>query len=148
MHDICLIKTSDTFKFDETVQAAVLPTRLEDKFYPGVYVTGWGDYIENGKQEESYHLRRVIQKVGRSKNCTERFKGYNETLDICLFPYPTGGLCSGDSGAGYVWPKFRNESQFLLFGVHSAGRCKGNAIGTRVYGYIDWIREVTQIPPR
>ena len=124
--DICLLKTTDPLKFDDTVRAANLPTSDDNKF-DVARVTGWGRVAKNAKYT-SVELRTTIMNV--------EFE--DRPKEMCLYP-PSESIypCFGDSGSGIIGK--REDGSDVVIGVAVISDCETEICGPRVFPNLGWI---------
>ena len=137
-HDICLLRTSEPFEFNEEVQPVDLPNEKDNDFVIGTIV-GWGQ-TNIFSPYASLELRKSYMIIGSEDRCKELFPYYIDLYDICVW-IGDAAPCYGDSGSGLTAKRLDGVSRVIL-GVLSNGNCRGLAFGSRVSAYVDWIKSV------
>lgn len=143
MYDICLIKVTEPFVFDDYVQPIALPKQMQVTPVGSLaVVSGWGATVENGPL--SPELRAVQVPIISDAECEDDYYAvfYDTDPSMICAGIPEGGIdaCQGDSGGPLV---FNNE----LIGIVSWGlgcaRPKLPGVYTEVAYYVDWILQKT-----
>ncbi|CAK1548137.1 unnamed protein product [Leptosia nina] len=143
-NDVEVIKVKREIQYGEKVKPISLPTADT----PGgveLIVSGWG-YTNNYRRTPD-KLQKLTVKSLSVEDCQnsdlKRFKNTNPITDhqICTYTRENEGICQGDSGG----PLARNgEVVGLASWVIPCGRGRPDVF-TRVYSYVDWIKEKTGI---
>jgi len=145
-YDITLLKLEKPVDFDEDVSPVCLP--VQDEELPaagtGVWITGWGDTTEGGK--DSQNLEQTSVPVVDSKTCLSTYPTrFDDTTQFCA-GLKQGGkdTCQGDSGGPVVYQD-PVTGAWKQLGITSWGQgcAEPNEYGvySKVSEYLDFIHQ-------
>jgi len=144
--DITLLKLSESVKYTDHISPVCLPAQDEDLPADGsdVFVTGWGDTTEGGKDSQT--LKQVTVPLVSTADCKKAYPGkiYPDTQFCAGLPGGGKDSCQGDSGGPVVYqdPK---KGTWKQLGIVSWGRgcaeAKYYGVYSKVSAYIDFIHQ-------
>ncbi|XP_043508788.1 chymotrypsin-2-like [Frieseomelitta varia] len=136
-NDIGLIKVDKDIVFGDKVKPVALPSENFSKIdYPAV-LSGWGTTSYPGQTPNKlYHIQLSVIDQKQCLNASFRVTNDN----ICTLNKRGEGACHGDSGGPLVADN--EQIGIVSWGIPCArGRPD---VFTRVYSYIDWIKDHTE----
>ncbi|KAM7356939.1 brachyurin-like [Cochliomyia hominivorax] len=149
-NDISLIKLPVAIEFNERVQPATLPKKVDGKYssYEGdmAYASGWGKESDSSTSVAQY-LQYIEVPVMKQSTCKTYYLGMITDKMICISTKGNKSTCNGDSGGPLVY----NEGKVnYVIGATSFGIALGCEKGwpgvfTRITSYLDWIEEVSGV---
>ncbi|XP_017065261.1 chymotrypsin-1 [Drosophila eugracilis] len=152
LHDIAILKLSQSLEYSDRIAAITLPsdevegsgetnTEDVDAELPNgtpVYVSGWGELSDGSA---SYKLQKANFNT-LSRSLCEWQAGYGYESVVCLSRAENEGICRGDAGAAVI------DDDKVLRGLTSFnfGPCgsKYPDVATRVSYYLAWIEANTE----
>ncbi|CAG7823759.1 unnamed protein product [Allacma fusca] len=142
VNDITLLKVSPKFKFNDKVQAVVLPAKTYDpKPNINMWFAGWGRLVEDGETPDILH--EVTLPIIQRARCKAVLADYTIT-DNHLCAGGRGGkdTCEGDSGGPMYLIEGEKQTQvgIVSWGLGCA-EVGLPGVYTRVSSYLDWISE-------
>ncbi|CAD6996220.1 serine protease snake [Ceratitis capitata] len=149
-NDIGLVELQRSVSFDAYKHPACLPTTSGDEFQKLVAI-GWGS--TRFADADSKKLLKVTlnrfgidrcQRLTESADVDQLPRGVENRLQICAGSNENKDTCSGDSGGPLLAYHPDYPCMYTVVGITSFGIGCGTpdqpGIYTRVYNYIDWIR--------
>ncbi|XP_054745603.1 serine protease snake-like [Anastrepha obliqua] len=149
-NDIGLVELERAVHFDAYKHPACLPTTSGDEFEKLVAI-GWGS--TRFADADSTKLLKVTlerfsfdrcQRLTESADVEQLPRGVENRLQICAGSNETKDTCSGDSGGPLLAYHPDYPCMYTIIGITSFGIGCGTpdqpGIYTRVYNFIDWIR--------
>ncbi|XP_030370011.1 serine protease snake [Scaptodrosophila lebanonensis] len=148
-NDIGLIKLAEDVGFDRYKHPACLP--FEDGYQFDFFIaTGWGS--TGLAQKSSPKLQKVKLRRFADERCRrviergyELPQGFDATTQMCVGSNQTKDTCNGDSGGPILVYHKDYPCMYHVMGVTSVGIVCAKptvpSIYTRVYHYLDWIKE-------
>lgn len=149
-NDIALVELERSVSFDAYKHPACLPTKSGNEFQKLVAI-GWGS--TRFAESDSKKLLKVTldrlgldqcQRLTESSDVDQLPKGVEDHLQICAGSNETKDTCSGDSGGPLLAYHPDYPCMYTVVGITSFGIGCGTpdqpGIYTRVYNYIEWIR--------
>lgn len=151
-NDIALLQPSQSiYMFQKVIPICLPPANLCMKAKTQCVVTGWGLTGERGAFPDK--LQEVAVELIDRAQC-KRYGGYTKiTEHMMCAGYPGGGkdACGGDSGGPLVCRLEEPAGAWVLYGLVSWGygcaRPNNPGVYTNVKGYLDWIKEKTNLYP-
>ncbi|XP_027146042.1 LOW QUALITY PROTEIN: mast cell protease 1A [Larimichthys crocea] len=140
-NDIMLLKLSQKFKLDNSVQTIQLPTSgMNIRDNEKCQVAGWGMTKTNGPDVDK--LRVVTVSTINKQVCEEQWDGQIPYNVICAGGYnTTKGACQGDSGG----PLVCNGKAVGIVSFNMDGNCTYPNIPnvyTDISKYLPWINDI------
>ncbi|KAM7356938.1 brachyurin-like isoform 2-T2 [Cochliomyia hominivorax] len=149
-NDISLIKLPVVIEFNDLIQPATLPKKVDGKYstYEGdmVWASGWGRDSDNATSVSQF-LRYIEVPVMKNSACKTWFLGSVTDKMICIKTVGKKSTCNGDSGGPLV---YKEDGINYVIGATSFGIALGCEKGwpgvfTRVTSYLDWIEDVSGV---
>lgn len=158
--DVSLVHLSRKVPINSYIRPISLPYR-DDPSFGGepIILTGWGNFSSAPESGVSPKLRKtqtfVLESQGVNPAC-QRAEGQSFSGDqiICGDGANSHRACYGDDGGpmNYYRPE---ESEWVIVGVAASGEkstdCATSnkpSLYNRVTYYLDWIHDITNIPPK
>ncbi|XP_028893738.2 serine protease snake [Zeugodacus cucurbitae] len=146
-NDLALIELERAVRFDAYKHPACLPTTSGEEFKKMVAI-GWGS-TRFADSESKKLLKVTLDRVAFDR-CQRLIASSDVVVDyrsqICAGSRETKDTCSGDSGGPLLAYHPNYPCMYTIVGITSHGIGCGApdqpGIYTRVYNYIDWIRNI------
>jgi len=143
INDICLIKVSTPFMFDDAVAPCTLP-KQDEAPEDGVDCenSGWGNTAQNGVNNPD-ELMVVVTPAMSQSECNDLWEGRINDGNICSGG-DDKGPCNGDSGGPLMCPSESGEKTMhgiVSWGHVPCGLEQYPGVFTRTAHFRDWIDE-------
>ncbi|XP_017775823.1 PREDICTED: transmembrane protease serine 11D-like [Nicrophorus vespilloides] len=133
-NDIALVRLKEPIEFSDKVKPINLPN--EDTNEEDLILSGWGTTTYPGNSPDKLQTIN-LRSISNVKCAIEHAKNDVFATNICTLTKKGEGACHGDSGGPLVHEDY--QVGVVSWGIPCA---KGKPdVFTRVYGYLDWIKE-------